>query len=185
MRPSGDITHLLRAVQTGANGAWDELAALIYPHLRRIAQGHMRRERSHHTLQPTALIHEAFIRMAGKDIEWESRAHFFAVAAHVMRQILVDYARQHRAAKRGGAIQKVNVDEISLGVGEPWEKMLALDQALARLSHWDARLGRVVELRFFGGLTEEETAQVTGTSVRTVKRDWGLARAWLHAEIGR
>lgn len=182
---SGDITDLIRAVQSGASGAEDELAALIYPQLRRIAQAHMRRERADHTLQPTALIHEAYLRLAGKDVDWQNRAHFFAVAAQVMRQVLVDYARQHRAEKRGGILQKVDIDDVQLGTGEPWGKMLALDQALSRLSQWDARLSRVVELRFFGGLTEEEAAQVTGTSVRTVKRDWSLARAWLHTEISK
>jgi RNA polymerase sigma-70 factor, ECF subfamily len=182
---AGEITQLLQALRSGSAGAEDRLVEAIYPHLRRIAQGHMRRERGDHTLQPTALIHEAYLRLAGKDVDWQSRAHFFGVAAQVMRQILVDYARQRRAEKRGGGVQKVNIDDVNFGAGEPWEKMLALDQALSRLSEWDARIGRVVELRFFGGLSEEETAQVTGTSVRTVKRDWSLARAWLHSEIGK
>lgn len=181
----GDITRLLLAVRDGDGEAHSELASLIYPQLKHIAQNCIRGERPDHTLQPTALVHEAYIRMAGRDIKWANRAHFFAVAAHIMRQILVDYARQHRAAKRSGNRQKVDLQDATVTSVEIPEKVLSLDEALSRLAEWDPRQASVVEMRFFAGLTEEEIGEVLGISVRTVKRDWKLARAWLHSIIGR
>lgn len=157
-----DITRILRDMKAGLNGAEDRLIARLQPQLHLIAEARMRRERPDHTLQPTALINELYLRLKGSEIEWENRAHFFGVAARIMRQVLVDYARQHRAAKRGGALERVDLHDVDVGVGTPWEKMMALDRALTRLFEWDPRLSRVVEMRFFGDLTEEEIAEVLG-----------------------
>jgi RNA polymerase sigma-70 factor (ECF subfamily) len=181
----GEITRLLLAVRGGDGGAHSELVSLIYPQLRHIAQNCIRGERSDHTLQPTALVNEAYIRMAGREFKWANRTHFFAVAAHVMRQVLVDYARHHRAAKRSGNLQKVDLNDATVISAEIPEKILSLDEALSRLAEWDPRQASVVEMRFFAGLTEEEIGEVLGISVRTVKRDWKLARAWLYSVIGR
>ena len=157
---------------------------MVYDELRELAQRHMEAERPDHTLQPTALAHEAYLRLVGREISWESRAQFFAVAARAMRRILVDHARRHKSAKRGGGREAMPLE---LGrepsVSDRTEYVLAVDEALNRLAEFDPQSGRVVELRFFGGLNVEETAQVLGVSARTVKRDWQLAKAWLLREI--
>jgi len=160
---------------------------LVYSELRRLAHYYLQRERSDHTLQSTALVHEAFLRLAGQNPpQWQNRAHFFGIAAHVMRQILVEYARAHGAAKRGGANScKLTLDEALDLPKQVDVDVIALDTALDRLSELDPQQSRIVELRFFAGLTIEDTSEVMGISPATVKRDWTSARAWLHREIAR
>jgi RNA polymerase sigma factor (TIGR02999 family) len=184
---SGEITALLGEVRRGDQAAGERLATVVYKELRRIAFGHMRRERSNHTLQATALVNDAYVKLLAQDKDWQNRAHFFAVASSLMRRILVDYARQHGAAKRGGLATKVNFEEIR---GEPYtfqpvEQLLSLDEALSRLMVLDERQFRIVEMRFFGGMTDNEIAAVLGISERTVMREWVLARAWLHSELSK
>jgi RNA polymerase sigma factor (TIGR02999 family) len=160
---------------------------LVYDELRRLANHYLQRERSDHTLQSTALVHEAYLRLAGPNTpQWQNRAHFFGIAARVMRQILVEYARAHSAAKRGGVgACKITLDE-SLEIAQKTNiDVVALDGALERLSELDPQQSRIVELRFFTGLTIEDTAEVMALSPATVKRDWTSARAWLHREIAR
>jgi RNA polymerase sigma factor (TIGR02999 family) len=182
----GEITQLLIQVTEGNQEAESRLIPLVYGELRRLARRYMRNERPDHTLQATALVHEAYLRLAGqKDISWQNRAHFFGVAANAMRRILVDHARAKQAKKRGGDDQKVSFDEAVPVQPEAPQDFLALDEALERLAKRDPRQARIVELRYFGGLSEEETAEVLGISVRTVKRDWKVARAWLYKEIGK
>ena len=165
----------------GDRDALEELMPLVYDELRRLARHYLRQERSDHTLQSTALVHEAYLRLAGGNApNWQNRAHFFGVAAHIMRQILVEHARGRDTAKRGGNVCKLALDE---DVAPPQQidvDVVALDKALSELSELDAQQGRIVELRFFGGLTIEDTSEVLGISPATVKRDWVTARAWLY-----
>jgi RNA polymerase sigma factor (TIGR02999 family) len=180
----GEVTHQLEALRRGDRRAEGILAELVYDDLHARARQYMRRERPDHTLQPTALVNETFLKLLRHEsIEWQSRAHFLAVASVVMRRILVDHARGHRAAKRPGGKQQVELDERHAAHHPHLDQVLALDEALTRLSQMDARQGRMVELMYFGGLTEEETAEALGISVRTVKRDWTSARAWLQAQL--
>jgi RNA polymerase sigma factor (TIGR02999 family) len=183
---SGDVTQLLQALRAGDREAESQLLDVVYGELHRIAARFMHRERPDHTLQATALIHEAYVRLIDqRDKDWQNRAHFYGVAAQVMRRILVDYARRHRTQKRGGVQHKVSLeDALSLTHGQS-EELLALDEALSRLAQFDPRQSRVVELRYFGGLNEEETAQALGISSRTVKREWSVAKAWLYGELNR
>lgn len=185
-RPSPDVTLLLVRLKGGDRGALDRLMPLVHDELRRLAQAHMRRERADHTLQATALAHEAYMRMVDLDrIDWRDRAHFFGVAAGVMRRILIDHARKRRAARRGGGAPHVPLEEgLRLADDRP-DELVDLDEALERLAALDERQARIVELRFFGGLSVEETAAVLDVSPRTVKREWAVARAWLRAELGR
>ena len=183
--PPGDVTLLLAEMKRGNSDALPKLIPLIYNELRRLAARFLRDEREGHTLQPTALVHEAYLRLAGQNrAEWHNRAQFMAVAAQVMRRILVDYARQHVAAKRGGGapISELGLHEASAGA-EQSEETLAIDEALARLAALDPQQAHVVEMRYFGGLTVEETADALGIAPRTVKRDWAMAKAWLRMEI--
>jgi RNA polymerase sigma factor (TIGR02999 family) len=183
---AGEITKQLEALRRGDRDARSILAELVYKDLHSRAQRYMRRERPDHTLQPTALVHEAFLKLLSHgDIEWQGRAHFLAVASVAMRRILVDHARACRASKRSGGRQDVELDERQGARHPDLDRLLILDQALSRLSQMDARQGRMVELMYFGGLTEEETAEVLGISVRTVKRDWSSARAWLQVQLRR
>jgi RNA polymerase sigma-70 factor, ECF subfamily len=180
----GEITKQLEAMRRGDRRAEAILVDLVYDDLHARARQYMRRERPDHTLQPTALVNETFLKLLhAETIEWQDRAHFLAVASVVMRRILVDHARSRRAAKRPGAKQQVELDEGHAARNPHLDHILMLDQALTRLSEMDARQGRMVELMHFGGLTEEETAEVLGVSVRTVKRDWASARAWLQAQL--
>jgi RNA polymerase sigma factor (TIGR02999 family) len=180
----GEITNLLLKLRAGNRDAEVELMSQVYSELRRIAGASMRRERPNHTLQPTELVNEAYLRIVGQPSkEWKDRAHFFAVASQVMRCILVDYARARTADKRGGGAVKLNIDEIQVAFDVRSEEVLDLHNALDRLAEWDPRQSRVVELRIFGGLNLEEIAEVLGTSTRTVKRDWRLARAWLYGQM--
>jgi RNA polymerase sigma factor (TIGR02999 family) len=176
------LTRLLEAWQHGDSGAADKLVPLVYSELRRIAASKLRSERGGHTLQPTALVHEAWLRlMQQHDSGWQNREQFFAIAAQAMRRILVDHARKRHAAKRGDGEELVDVDEVSqiLVVTLPDERLLALDDALKELATLDARQARIIELRFFGGLSVEETASVLAISPTTVKREWATGRAWL------
>src|SRR4051812_33501876 len=179
----GDVTRLLASWSAGGKGAFEELTPLVYRELRKLAAAYLRRERLDHTLQPTALVHEAWMRLVGQThVESRSRPQFFAIAANLMRQILVDHARQHRTAKRGGG-NKVALKEDAATTQPREVDLIALDQALSRLAALDARQGQIVELRFFGGLTEEEIAGVLGVSVITVKRSWRIARAALYEQL--
>jgi len=180
----GDVTRLLQAWNGGSEKALDELVPLVYRELRGLAGAYLRRERREHTLQPTALVHEAYMRLVqDKEAPGQSHAQFFAIAANLMRQILVNHAKRHRALKRGGG-NKVTLDEGAAAVQPATVDMIALDEALRNLAELDPRQSRIVELRFFGGLTEEEIAEVLKVSPITVKRDWRVARAVLHQQLG-
>lgn len=184
MPRSGEITALLDAARNGDAAAESRLLALMYRDLHARARHYMQRERRDHTLQPTALVHEAFLRlMRGGGADLQSRAHFLATASVVMRRVLVDHAREREAARRNGGKARVQLDETMAAEAPRIEDMLALDEALTRLATLDARQARVVEFLFFGGMTEEEAAAQLGVSSRTVKRDWRSARAWLQAQM--
>jgi RNA polymerase sigma factor (TIGR02999 family) len=185
MTPDPNITQLLAHVQNGDLEAERQLMEAVYEELHRLAAGYMRRERPDHTLQASALVNEAYVRLIGNGpVSWESRAHFFVTAAQTMRRVLIDHARRHVAEKRGGAGVRIDLNE-NIAAVENTEsgRMLDLDRALTRLASLDARQARVVELRFFAGLTVEQTAEVMAISEKTVKRDWAVARAWLEGEI--
>ena len=178
------VTELLARWRSGDQNALDALMPLVYSELRQLAQHYLRRERSDHTLQSTALVHEAYLRLAGQSPpQWQNRAHFFGIAAHLMRQILVEHARGRGAAKRGGGATRITLDEslgMSMAIAQQNEvDVIVLDKALHDLTELDAQQGRIVELRFFGGLTIEDTSEVLGISPATVKREWVTARAWL------
>jgi RNA polymerase sigma-70 factor (ECF subfamily) len=181
-----DITQLLHRIQDGDRSAEEKLVPILYKELHRLAAHYMRRERGDHTLQPTALVNEAYLRLVRTpNIDWESRIHFFGVAAQLMREVLVDHARAHLASKRGGDVGKVSLDELRVYSPEKSGELVALDEALDRLARQDQRMSRVVELRFFGGLTFEQIATILKVSEKTAKRDWQLARAWLRGEISK
>lgn len=181
---AGDVTSLLSAWRQGDAGARDRLVAMVYPELRMLADRQLRGERSNHTLQPTALVNEAYLRLSGLDrIDWQDRAHFVRMAARLMREILVDHARRRDAAKRDGG-HRVTLTGLALPAEEPGIDVMALDSALARLEQIDPDKARLVELRYFGGLTIEETAEAMALSPATVKRHWQTARAWLFDAIG-
>jgi RNA polymerase sigma factor (TIGR02999 family) len=181
---SGPVTQLLLAWSDGDRAALKELIPVVYPELRRIAGRYLRRERVGHTLQPTALVHEAYVKLIDQSrAQWQNRAQFFGVAAQLMRRILVDHAREHAAAKRGGGVRPVTlIDAIDASPGRGID-VVALDEALTRLTALYPEQGRLVELRYFGGLTIEETGEVLGISPATVKRQWAVARAWLLAHL--
>jgi RNA polymerase sigma-70 factor (ECF subfamily) len=181
---SQDVTQLLVAWRNGDEAARDELMPLVYQELHRLAHQYMSRERPGHTLQTSALVNEAFLRLVDqRDVQWQNRAHFFGIAGQMMRRILVDYARNRRYAKRGGGAAQVSLDEELIVSEERSAEVVALDEALSRLAAFDERKSQVVELKFFGGLSIEETAEVLGVSPGTVMRDWTLARAWLRREM--
>ena len=185
---TNEITKLLHNWQGGDSAALDALVPVVYKELRRLAHCELRKERPNHTLQSAALVHEAYFRLLGQNPpQWESRTHFFAIAAQLMRQILVDYARRRRASKRGSGVCMLTLED---AVALPQRKdkdvdVIALDDALNTLAELDPRQSRVVELRFFAGLSLEETSEVMGIATATVQRDWTAARAWLHREISR
>lgn len=178
-----NITALLARLRNGSPQAAAELAPLVYPELHRLAVRYMARERKNHTLQPTALVNEAYFRLLKRDgLEWQNRAHFFAVASQLMRHILVDHARLRNAQKRGAGFQ-VTLNDYIAATGETNMDLVALDEALNRLATVDERQSRIVEMHFFGGLSMDEIAAVLGISGRTVKRDWRIARTWLYGEL--
>jgi RNA polymerase sigma factor (TIGR02999 family) len=179
-----EVTRLLRDWGSGDQQALEKLVPLIYDELRRLAHNFLYRERPGHTLQTTALVHEAYLKLIDqRDARWQNRAHFFAIAAQAMRRILVDSARRHAAIKRGGPAENLPLDEAANVSLEPDPILLPLDEALSRLAETDPQQSRIVELRFFGGLTIEETAEVMKLSADTVKRDWAMARAWLRQAL--
>ena len=179
------VTDLLLAWSDGRREALDDLMPLVYEDLRRVAAGYMRREALDHALQPTALVHEAYVRLIDqRQVKWRNRAHFFGMAAAMMRRILVDHARRRRAEKRGGGLELVTLMDEQVGSGGVTEiDVLALHESLERLAAFDPQQERVVELRFFGGLTIEETAEVIGISPATVVREWTIGKAWLRADL--
>jgi len=180
----GDVTQLLIELRAGDQDAEAKLIRLVYAELRRLAAHYLRGERPEHTLQPTALVHEAYIRLTKiREVDWQNRSHFFATAANVMRRILVDHARAQLANKREGFRDAISLEEALVVSPARSSELLALDEALERLAKVSARQSKIVELRFFGGLSEEETGAVLGISTRTVKRDWRVAKAWLYNEV--
>ena len=183
MQDRHDITVLLQKVKVGDAHAASDLMPLIYQELHAVAARHMQRERPNHTLQPTVLVHEAFLQLAQEDVvDWQNRAHFFAIASRAMRRVLIDHARAAKADKRPGGHQQVSLHE-AMQVTDQSIDVLALNEALDRLAALDPRQAQVVEMRFFAGLSFEEIAEVLGVSLRTAKRDWTISRAWLHAEL--
>jgi len=181
-----EVTQLLIAWSAGDQTAQEKLVPLVYQELHRLAKRYMGRERSGHPLQTTALVNEAYLRLAEvKDVRWQNRAHFFAVSANVMRRILVDFARERTNLKRGGGAAQVSLDEALVISPERSADLLALDEALGRLQALNQRRSQVVEMRYFGGLSEEETAEVLKVSLRTVQHDWRLARVWLYRELSQ
>jgi RNA polymerase sigma factor (TIGR02999 family) len=179
-----DVTALLLDLQKGNERAADVLVPLVYDELRRIARRHLRREAPGHTLNSTALVHEAYLKLIDQTrVQWVNRAQFYAVASRLMRRILVDHARMVLAAKRGGGWQRLNLESAEIPIEEQAEAIVGLDEALEKLSVLNPRLADVVEHRFFGGMTEEETAEVLGVTARTVRRDWVKAKGWLHQAL--
>jgi RNA polymerase sigma factor (TIGR02999 family) len=184
--PREDVTALLSELARGNQEAAEKLVPLVYDELKRLARGYMRRERQDHTLQPTALVNEAYLKLVRQDsVKWQSRSHFIGIAAQLMRRVLIDHARGQLREKRGGANEVLQLNEALAFSPEQSEELVKLDEALKRLAAIDPRQSRVVELRFFGGLSGEETAELLGISLKTVKRDWSLAKAWLHGELRR
>jgi RNA polymerase sigma-70 factor (ECF subfamily) len=178
------VTALLARARSGDSAALADVFPLIYEELRRLAEQQLRREPDGHTLSPTALVHEAYMRLIDYTrVEWANRAHFMAVASTAMRRILVDHARGHRSLKRGGGLRPVSLDDVELGNEDRAELLVAVDEALDRLKAVEPRQAQVVECRFFGGMTEEETAEALGIGLRTAKRDWARAKSWLHREM--
>jgi RNA polymerase sigma factor (TIGR02999 family) len=179
-----DITALLHAHAAGESGALERLLASVYDELRRIARGRLSRERNGHTLSPTELVHEAWLKLLPVErVDWRDRAHFYAIASRAMRNVLIDYAERRGAAKRGGGAVAVTLDEGAGAIDQSLDELIALSAALGRLEEMEPRQAQVVECRFFGGLSLDETAEALGISAATVSRDWTFARAWLHNEL--
>lgn len=184
-RDAGEVSRILRAVAEGRAADLDALLPLVYDELHGLAQRRMAGERKGHTLQPSALVNEAWLRLVGAErFDWSCRARFYAAAAEAMRRILIDHARARGSAKRGGGRVRVPIDAVDLAAREDPAEILSVDEALSRLSEQDGRMAEVVKLRFYAGLTEAESAEALGVSERTVRRAWILARAWLHRELG-
>lgn len=181
---SEKVTQLLSELSGGNRAVVDELAPMIYQELKRIAGAQLRRERPGHTLQATALVHEAYLKLVDQhEVTWQNRAHFFGIASQIMRRILMDYAKSAKREKRGGGAHKTSLDEALVVAEDRASDLVQIDEALSRLEELDPRQAKVVELRFFGGLSVEETAVALGVSAPTVKREWAMARAWLHREL--
>jgi RNA polymerase sigma factor (TIGR02999 family) len=179
------VTQLLVDWSRGDQQALDKIMPLVYDELRRLARSYMRRERPGHTLQTTGLVHEAYIRLVDQKVNWQSRAHFYGIAAQMMRRVLVDHANSNQRAKRGGGAIKLSLDEHDVAASEPDFDVVALDEALGRLEKIDPQRGRIVELRFFAGLSNEEASDILAISTATVQRQWAGARAWLYHELSR
>ncbi len=183
-RQEHEITQLLAEWREGNQAALDELYPLVYDELHRLARRYMSRERKGHTLQTTALINEAYVRLVDqRNVHWANRSHFFAISAQIMRRILIDHARRHTYAKRGGGARQVSLDETATVVQDNLSEFLRLDEALKSLAEFDPRRSQVVELKYFGGLNNDEIADVLKISKNTVIRDWNMARAWLHSQL--
>ena len=183
-RACGEVTTLLTDLAKGDDGAASKLIVLVYSELRHIAKNYMRRERNDHTLQATALVNEAYLKLVEhRSVDWKGRAHFFGIAAQMMRRILIDHARSHLRDKRGGGAIAVPLEEALVFAPEQSSELLKLDESLERLAKLDPRQSKIVELRFFGGLTVAQTADLLGISPKTVKRDWSVAKAWLHGDL--
>jgi RNA polymerase sigma-70 factor (ECF subfamily) len=180
-----NVTALLSEFVQGNQDAADKLAPVVYDELKRLARRYMRRERPDHTLQTTALVHEAYLKLVRQSVDWQCRSHFFGIAAQMMRRILIDHARGHLREKRGGVQEVLPLNEALVFSPEHSEELIKLHEALERLSLLDPRQARIVELRFFGGLNVEETAELLGISAKTVKRDWAVAKVWLRGELRR
>lgn len=179
-----EVTKILQEWSKGDHQAAERLFQLVYDELKRQARKHLSRERADHTLQPTALVHEAYLKLVDQTVlKAENRAHFYGIAARVMRRILVDHARQHNAEKRGGAAQKLSLDDVDISLKQNSSDLIALDEALTNLAKFDERKSRVVELLYFGGMENEEAAQVLGVSEKTIRRDWQMAKMWLSREL--
>lgn len=178
-----DVTRLLQEWSAGDESAAERLMPLVYDELRKLARDYLRRERPDHTLQPTALVNEAYLKLVDQRHGWQNRHHFFGIAAQVMRRILIDHARARASEKRGGQRQKLSLDDVSVPTEERAAELLSLDEALRKLSEVFPQKGRVVELRFFGGLSVDETAKVLGVSDKTVMREWESAKLWLYREM--
>lgn len=179
----GEVTRLLKAMHAGDSSATEHLLPLVYSELHRLAGSYMRRERPGHTLQATALINEAYLRLVGCEIDWSSRTHFIGVAAQVMRNVLVDFARSHSALRRAGGLRRIEMQEDLAITFDRLEELMWLDEGLTRLAEANPRQARVVELRYFGGLSVDEIARIVDVSPRSVKRDWSLARIWLFQHL--
>jgi len=183
---SHEVTNLLMRLKLGDKAASDRLFQIVYGELRRLAGAYMARERSDHTLQPTALVHEVFLKLVGQqNLTLKDRAHFFGVAANMMRRVLIDHARAHQRIRRGGSRKRVTLEDAFVFVPEKSAELISLDEALLRLESFDPRQGKIVELRFFGGFSVEETADLLEIAPRTVEREWSIARAWLYMELNR
>jgi RNA polymerase sigma-70 factor (ECF subfamily) len=179
-----EVTQILREWSGGDQRAPERLMPFVYDELRRLARAFLARERGGHTLQPTALVHEAYVRLVDQTrVDWQNRAHFYAIASRMMRRVLIDYARAHVTDKRGGAAVHLSLEDVQVSVEQRAASLVALDEALARLALVDERKSRVVEMRFFGGMSDEEIAEVLGVTTRTVLRDWKKARLWLYREL--
>lgn len=179
-----DVTQMLLAWKAGEAGAEDALFPLVYEELKRIARQYLRHERAGHTLQPTALVHEAYLRLIDQTrVEWQNRAQFYGVAATMMRRILVNHARGLATEKRGGAAERLSLDDTTISIAQGATDLVALDEALERLARFDERKSRVVELLYFGGLENKEAAEVLGVSEKTIQRDWQMAKIWLYREL--
>lgn len=179
-----EVTQILHEWSEGDANAPERLMLLVYDELRRQARNYLAMERGSHTLQPTALVHEAFLRLVDQTrVNWQNRAHFYGIAASMMRRVLVDHARAHATEKRGGAAVRLSIEDVQIPLEQRAASLLALDEALERFAKFDERKARIVEMRFFGGLSDEEIAEVLGVSTRTVLRDWKTARLWLFREL--
>lgn len=181
-----EVTQILRDWSGGDPAAPERLMPFVYDELRRLARSFLRRERGDHTLQPTALVHEAYVRLVDqRSVNWQNRAHFYGIAASMMRRVLIDHARAHAAEKRGGGGVRLSIEDVQVPVEDRAASFVAMDEALERLSQFNERGCRIIEMRFFGGLTDEEIAEVLGVSTRTVLRDWKTARLWLFRELSQ
>jgi RNA polymerase sigma factor (TIGR02999 family) len=181
-----ELTQLLIDARTGGAEALERVFPVVYDRLREIAHAHLGRDGEGRTVSTTALVHEAYLKLVSADrVEWQDKNHFFSLASRAMRQILIDYARKHLAARRGGELRRVDLDDVQIAVADRADTLVALDEALTRLAGFSPRLAQVVELKFFGGLNEDEAAKVLGVTDRTVRRDWIKARGWLQTELQR
>ena len=184
MNDSGNITRLLQDYEKGNREVLDEIFPLVYEELRRLAANRLRDERADHTLQPTALVHEAYLKLIDQTrVSWQNRAHFFGIASQLMRRIVIDHARVHASEKRGGAMVRLSLEDVRIPIEKRADGLIALDEALKNLAEFDERKSKIVEMRFFGGLSDEEIAEVLQISTRTVLRDWKTARLWLYREL--